>query len=685
MNILNLSPVLSDGMIMQRDISFPVYSSEKIKINFLNKNYESKEINGKWLTVLNPVKTGGPFIMEIISDNGKIKITDIYAGDVWLCGGQSNMEMQMQRLRDDYSEEWEDLRIKEQGTNKNSLIPIPLIREFRVPQKYDFSAPCDEISGGSWLCASSETLHEFSAAAWFFAKNLYEKYRIPIGLINTAWGGTPVESWMSIEALKDFPEKIADGKQYADPVKRDEISKKTFKSIIEWESRLKKEDAGLTEKWQNSNTNISHWDELTLPGNFAGAGLSAFCGVIWLAKDLDLKADFPSQNAKVWLGTIVDADTVFINGVEIGNTTYRYPPRKYIPEGLLKQGRNRIVIRVTCNNGEGGVTCGKPFRIFTDNETVELTGTWKYKIAAAAPVRPEEFFFQRRPMGNFNAMVSPLLKFPLKGVIWYQGESNDSYPHDYDKLFALMINDWRIKYTEQSLVNQDKNKVNEILPFFFVQLPVWKEPSNNDEKSSWAIIRNAQKSALSLPVTGMAAALDLGEWNDLHPINKKDIGFRLFLAAEKVLSGVKNSSPGPMLKDWGFKIVDQGSGNRDQESNGNKLYIYFDNCGGGLCVFSESPLIHITTNAFLRTSEIDAPVSNEESAYVSIITEEEQVRVMAEIAGVDILCVDLSSVKNPKKILYAWADNPRDRQLFNSEGLPVIPFKIEINKGEESV
>jgi len=675
-------------MVMQRDVSFPVWTKSKAAVSFLEKTYEAEEIGGKWLVTLDPVNAGGPFTMEIVSDSDSITIKDIYAGDIWLCGGQSNMEMQMQRLRDDYGEEWDELGIMEQGkggsnqiTGKNPLIPNPfshLIREFRVPQKYDFTSPCKEISGGRWQIASVETLHEFSGTAWFFAKNLYEKYRIPIGLINTAWGGTPVESWMSIEALKDFPEKIANGKQYTDPAVRDEISKKSFKAILEWESRLKKEDAGLKEGWQKPDTNISAWNDLFLPGDFASAGLSAFCGVIWLAKDFDIKADFPSQNAKVWLGTIVDADTVFINGVEIGNTTYRYPPRKYLPENLLKHGKNRIVIRVTCNNGEGGVTCGKPFRIFTDNETAQLSGTWKYRIAAEASVRPQEFFFQRQPLGNYNAMVAPVLKFPLKGVIWYQGESNDSYPYDYDKLFVSMINDWRNKYSEQQLISRNNTGVSGILPFFFVQLPVWKEASDNEEDSSWAIIRDAQTKALSLPVTGMAAALDLGEWNDLHPINKKDVGYRLFLACEKVLAGAENTSPGPVIREVRYE---------NTAENNRRMYITFDNCGGGLCVLSESCAISITTNAFLRTSEINLPSGEEEDnrAYVSVICTEGQARLPAEIAGTDVLCIDLSSVINPQKILYAWAYNPRDRQLFNSEGLPVIPFKIEINKGENNV
>ncbi|MCL2276368.1 MAG: sialate O-acetylesterase [Treponema sp.] len=668
-----LSPIISDGMIIQRETPFPVWTSKKVNVTFSGKLYESKKTGDKWLVILDPVKAGGPFVLELSSDTESFRVNDIYAGDVWLCGGQSNMEMMMQRLADDFSEEWDTFASADLG----SLV----VRQFKVPQEFDFSSEHDNISGGGWLSATSDTLHEFSGTAWFFAKNINKKYGIPIGLINTAWGGTPIESWMSSDALKDYPDKIQKGRYYANPKIRDEVAGKTQSAINEWETHLKNEDAGLKNQWQSLKTNTSFWKDIELPCNFSSAGLNDFRGVIWLSKDFDISADFSHDDAKLWLGTIVDADTVFVNGIEIGNTAYRYPPRKYIPKGTLKKGKNRVMIRVTCNNGDGGVTSGKPFRVFTDSETIELSGTWKYKVAAAVPIRPEDFFFQRQPMGNFNSMIAPVLKFPLKGAIWYQGESNDSYPHDYEALFQLMINDWRKKYNEnmafyyqtgQFSVNQKENEVNKnerCLPFFFVQLPIWKEASENNENSSWAIIRDAQRKALSLPKTGMACALELGEWNDLHPVNKKDIGYRLYLASEQVLENAGNTSPGPIIN----KI----------KKEDKKIYLSFDNCGDGLCVLNDPPKVNLIANPCLRTLEFDESEENENndiSAFVSVITEQDisPVRLPAEIASPDTISVDLSNVKNPKKILYAWADNPIDRQLFNSEGLPVIPFKIDL-------
>ncbi|MDR0316213.1 MAG: hypothetical protein LBH97_04855 [Treponema sp.] len=630
---MSLSPLFSNGMIIQQGVPFPVRGRSKVsdtgRVSVIfsgNTYYAQPDQEGKWQLTLDPVPAGGPYTMGIESAEEKITIEDIYSGDVWLCSGQSNMEMQMERLRDDFSEEWMPRE-------------FPPIRQFKVPQEWDFTGPREDLQGGSWIAAAKENLHEFSGTAWFFAKKMYEKYHIPIGLICTAWGGTPVESWMSGEALVNFPFKIAQGAQYADPTYCTAIASQNIAEIQEWEEHLIREDRGLSEKWQKPETDISGWDTLDLPGNFAEAELSGerplvrFCGIIWLCREFDASADLAACDAKLWLGTITDADTVYINGVETGNTGYRYPPRKYrIPAGLLHEGKNRIVIRVNCASGDGGITRGKPFRVFSETTPagcLELAGTWKYRIGAVARCnapRPEAFFFQRQPMGTFNAMIAPVLQYPLKGVIWYQGESNDPNPREYAVLFKAMIQDWRNKSGQKNL------------PFLFVQLPIFGSPAENNEASSWAIIREAQKDALSLPATGMAAGLDLGEWNDLHPINKKDVGFRLFLAAEQTVFNNKNTSPGPMLMGL--------------EQRQNRLFLTFANCGSGL-----------------RTQG---------QAFVSVTTGSSQHRLPADIEGPDTVSVNISSIEHerPEKILYAWENNPRDRQLFNSEGLPMIPFRF---------
>jgi sialate O-acetylesterase len=631
---LKVSPLTGSHMVIQQGAEVPVRGQAapgaEVTVLFLGKTYRAQaDSNGAWRLALDSSPGGGPYTMEIAANGGaandeKITLDDIYAGDVWLCSGQSNMEMPMQRLKDDFPEEWQP--------------PInALIRQFKVPQECEFSGPRAEFSGGCWKAADAQTLNEFSGAAWFFARALYEKRQTPIGLVNAAWGGTPIEAWMSREALAataasattasaTAAAKIAEGGQYADAAVRAGITEKTAGAVEAWETNLAHEDVGLPRDWKNPATDIAHWGDITLPGDFAAAGLEGFCGVLWLAKDFEASAAFAASGGAIWLGTIADADTVYINGVEVGSTAYRYPPRKYpVSAGLLKKGKNRIVIRVTCNNGDGGITGGKPFRIFTRNDVVELAGNWKYKTGAVAAQRPAEFFLQRQSMGLFNAMIAPVLDYPLEGVIWYQGESNDPNPYEYAALFTALINDWRGRH-------------GGALPFLFVQLPIFGEPKDNNEASSWAIIREAQAQALSLPATGMAAGLELGEWNDLHPLDKKGIGRRLALAAEKTVYGEPNASPGPMV--------------RAVERRDGRVVVSFNNCGGGL--------------VYRNTS------------HVSIVAGEKIFRVPADIVGTDCISIDVSAIENPEKVLYAWANNPRDRQLFNADGLPVIPFKIKL-------
>jgi sialate O-acetylesterase len=630
---LALSPLISSGMVIQEGAFFPIRGKAApgaaIAVLFRSKTYYTRaDSGGGWRILLDKQTSGGPFTLKISADTEgeKINLEDIYVGDVWICSGQSNMEMPMQRLRDNFPEEWEN--------------PVnSLIRQFKVPQEWEFSGPREDLRGGAWAAASPETLSEFSGAAWFFARTLYEERPGPIGLINAAWGGTPAEAWMSRGALAAFPEKIALSKQYADAAFCNAVIGRNAAVIKAWDDELTAADSGLTQAWQQPGTDTSSWDEITLPGDFAEVGLNSFCGVLWLCREFEASEQCARGESRLWLGTIVDADTVYLNGVEVGNTGYRYPPRKYpIPTGLLHAGKNRIIIRVICCNGQGGITRDKDFRLFSADDCIELGGIWKYRVGVNIGSRPEEFFIQRQPTGLFNAMIAPILNYPCKGILWYQGESNDSKPAEYAALLSALIKDWRNK-RYQALPKEHLPKEDHDLPFLIVQLPIFGAPSENNESDSWPIIRQAQYSALSLPATGMAAALDLGEWNDLHPLNKKDVGRRLALAAEQLVFKQENTSPGPLLNGI--------------EKRGENLILNFNNCGGGLTA--------------------------DEQPHVSVIANGKAIRLPAKIAGPDCLSIDLSAVKTPETLLYAWANNPRDRQLFNADALPAIPFRIDIS------
>jgi len=645
---LKITPLLGNNMVFQQETAIPVWGEAapgvEITVWFDGKTCRcTADSGGAWRLFLDSHACGGPYAMEISAGGEKIAFDDIYVGDVWLCSGQSNMEMPMARLKDDFPAEWQP--------------PINArIRQFKVPQEWEFSGPRTELSGGGWKAAGPDTLDEFSGTAWFFARSLYEKHQgvnaTPIGLINAAWGGTPIEAWMSADALAPGVNLAG---EYADAAVRAQIAAANETAIKEWEDKVAAADRGLAEAWQKPETDVSAWNNITLPDNFAGTVPADFCGAIWLRREFKASEEFAAKEAKLWLGTIVDADTAYVNGVEVGNTPYRYPPCKYvIPAGLLHAGKNQVVIRVICRDGNGGVTKGKPFRVFTDKgggNSIELGGVWKCRIGASVDQRPDEFFFQRQPTCLFNAMIAPLMNYPIKGIIWYQGESNDPKPREYERLFLLMINDWRAKW--QNIKNP--------LPFLFVQLPIFNEPSDNNESSPWAIIREAQAKALSLPATGMACGLELGEWNDLHPVNKKGIGQRLALAAEKVIYHTPNTSPGPQV--------------RAVERQGNKLLITFDNCGDGL------------TQRHEDTEKENIP-------YLSVAAGKHIHRVPAQITAPDRISIDISALENPqadiirtdtiRTVLYAWANNPRDRALFNADGLPVIPFRLDLTSAAHS-
>jgi sialate O-acetylesterase len=556
------------------------------------------------------------------------------------------MELPMARLRDDFPEEY--------GQN-----PFPPIRQFMLPYTWDFSGPREDIPEARWLAAAPETLDVFSGTGWFFAKQLYEKLSMPIGIIVAAVGGAPIEAFMSREALAGFPEKIIRGGQYAEGAYREGVVKESALAIEGWNASVLEQDEGLKEGWSSPETPDSAWDTMVLPGPFSQKEeLRDFCGPLWLRRNFVLPEEPGEGDLKIWLGTIVDADQVYINGSFAGETGYRYPPRKYtIPGRLLGKGENQITLRVVCNNGEGAVTPGKPFAIFRGPRpgpgAIELGGPWKYRSGARVGPRPREFAIHWQPMGLFNGMIAPLLRCPVRGALWYQGESNCDNAEEYEGLFSALIRDFRQK------------KGREDFPFLFVQLPLFGEPQENTEASSWAVLREAQCRALRFPATGMAAALDLGEWNDLHPVNKKEVGYRLAMAAIQGVYGKPGGAPGPMALAPASPApaaagpMAAGPMAADSRLEGNTLEISFSNCGGGLMVREGG--------------------GERREVFVSVVNGGgKTVRIPAALSCPDRLQVDLSGIEEPKKLLYAWADNPADRQLYNREGLPVIPFRLLI-------
>ncbi len=607
---IKLPRIIRDSMILQRETPVNLWGwagkKEKVKVYFNKHNYQTiADDNGQWKLTLPPTKSGGPFEI-IFKASNTITIHEILFGDVWICAGQSNMVHQM---------ELHSVRYESEITNAN----YPAIRNFTVPNATDTSKVYDDVTSGSWKWANPKDLPQFSAVAYFFAKNLYDKYQVPIGIINASVGGTPIESWTSKEGLENIDTA------YINNIKRMPVIDNppfTF------------EDKGLLEKWNDPNYQPKGWHTINVPGYWEDQGVKDFDGIMWYRKEIIIHNLAKNSPSKLFLGRIIDADQVYINGKKIGNTTYMYPQRRYpIPTGLLVEGKNTIVVRVENINGKGGFMPDKPYCLIMGKDTIDLKGEWLYKVGAVLDptkkVKGAGSVNAYKPNALYNTMIAPIINFNNKGFVWYQGEANTSKPEIYEKLQTNLIQDWRNKW-------QNPNAT-----FLYVQLPGYMDMNYIPSESKWARLRESQLKALSEPNTAMAIAIDLGEWNDIHPDRKKEVGDRLALAAQSIAYGEKNLEySGPLYQSSIIKD--------------NKMVISFTHIGTGLISSDKENL-----------------------NYFSIAGEDKKfVWAKAVIEG-DKVVVWSSEIPQPKYVRYAWADNPEGANLANKEGLPASPFRTD--------
>jgi len=336
--------------------------------------------------------------------------------------------------------------------------------------------------------------------------------------------------------------------------------------------------------------------------------------------------------AKLFMGRIVDADFVYVNGTLVGSISYQYPPRRYeVPAGLLKPGKNIIVVKVVNTAGKGGFVPDKPYFLTAGGEKIDLRGDWNYQVGQVfQPGRGGGgggISMQNEPTGLYNTMIAPMIDYPIKGILWYQGEANSGQPEKYKVLLPALIRDWRNKWKEGDI------------PFIFAQLPNFMEVNYSPSESQWAELRESQLLSLSVPNTGMAVAIDAGEWNDIHPLNKKDVGERLALAAEKLAYGDAS-------------LVYSGPIFQSAQVEGNKIILHFSNVGGGLIAKGDSVLNYFS-------------IAGADKRYVW---------AKAVIDG-DRVIVWSDEVSQPVSVRYAWADNPEGANLYNKEGLPASPFE----------
>jgi len=620
---VRLPRLVNDGMVLQRDTRLKIWGwaapGEKLTVSINRKEYGTRaDDQGRWLIELPPSPAGGPYELVIDASNHLV-VHDILFGDVWVCSGQSNMVLPMERVKYKYAD------IIARTDN-------PLIRQFFVPNEYNFIKQQEDLSSGHWEAATPKSVLHFTATGYFFAKTLFEKYHVPIGLINASVGGAPVEAWLSEETLRSFPVYLARAEQCRVPGYIDSVKLAENRMNIDWYTDLWKKDAGLHEekKWYDNSYDASQWPVMHLPGYWAGGdGKPAGNGVMWLRKEITLPENMVGQPARLLLGRIIDRDSAYLNGIFVGTIGYQYPPRIYeLPSNLLKAGKNILAVRVISNAGRGGFATGKTYALMAGGNSISLEGDWQYRRGASlGPLAPPTFF-QYEPLGLFNGLIAPLANYAIKGVIWYQGEANISRAAEYTGLLSAMIADWRKNWQEN-------------FPFLFVQLANYREGPEPNPESPWADLREAQRKTLGVTNTAMAVAMDVGEWNDLHPLDKEDVGRRLALAAMHYGYGDQ-------------QIVYAGPSYTSLKKQEDTILLDFTNIGTGLVARGADTLRFFT-------------IAGADKKFV---------RAHAKIIG-DQVAVWSEQVSQPVAVKYAWADDPSSANLYNREGLPASPFRTD--------
>ncbi|HIB38537.1 sialate O-acetylesterase [Mesonia sp.] len=530
---LKLPAVISDGMVLQQkdDVALWGWSSanEKIsvKTGWNNKTYQvTADDKGKWFVKVKTEKAGGPFQIKFKTASETITLNDILLGEVWLCSGQSNMEMPLNGFPNEPV-----LNAEKEKASAN----FSKIRMFTVPKTTALNRKTD--TQGNWKNTTSENVGEFSATAYFFGKNLYEKLNVPIGLIHSSWGGTVAEAWTSEESLREL-------KDFNSELDRIDSLKPIAEKIREEDLKIQKSWEYLTthpkEEFYKNSYDFSSWETIAVPSTLASIGLENFDGIVWLKTKLAIPESWKNDDLVVQLGPIDDIDITWFNGEKIGETKkegfYWAAERKYkIPARLIDKNENFLTVRIVDFIATGGIYGKKnQLKIYRDSspeDVISIAGEWSFLATESLPKLqlPEN---ANRPSALFNGMLSPIIPYTLKGAIWYQGESNVGRAEQYERLFPKMINDWRQNWDQGDF------------PFYYAQIAPF---SYLGDSRRGAALRDAQRKSLTTANTGMAVLLDIGSATTIHPPNKPEVGRRLSLLALKNTYRKKIKAEGPQV------------------------------------------------------------------------------------------------------------------------------------------
>ena len=626
-----LPSVFTDNMVLQQKTDITFYGDATknkqltVKTGWNGKEYYTEaDGQGKWSLKIPTPAAGGPYEITF-SDGKKLQLKNVMIGEVWFCSGQSNMEMPVAG--------WGKVMNYEQEIAEAAY---PAIRLFQV-KKNTSLAPLKEVEStlGGWQECSSATVPEFSALAYFYARALWKELNVPIGVIDCTWGGTPAEAWTSHETLR----QVMGFREEMDKLERlgfdpNRMEQAYSEERAHWQSLFTEKDKGMENGklcWTAPSLSEEDWQTISLPGYWEGKGLKDFDGIIWFRRSLEIPAEWAGKPLTLRLGMIDDEDITYFNGVEIARGAGYMTPRTYtIPAKLVKAGKAVLAVRVSDFGGEGGIH-GKAEELYVeaDGKRISLAGDWKYRIGLSlkgfppAPVSPVQS--SSYPTVLFNAMVKPWTAFPIKGVIWYQGEANVGRSEQYGDLFPALITDWRRQWRSD-------------FPFYFVQLANFMESKEIQPDSEWAALREAQTKALKLDQVGMAVTIDIGLADDIHPKNKQEVGRRLALVALAGSYGKNVSGSAPVFRNYRIK--------------GDKMELDFGQKQDGFQIKGTT----------LKGFTIAGP---DRVFYPA--------EAMVQNGKIIVFSPEVSI---PLAARYGWADNP-DCNLYGENGLPVAPFRTD--------
>jgi len=617
-----LARLFGDGMVMQREVEVPVWGwatpGTGVRVVFDGKTFPTKtNADGKWRVRLPAMEAGGPHEMTVTGGDQPLQIRDILVGDVWIASGQSNMEWTLANVNNAEAE--------------IAAADDPQIRHFKVPQSWA-EQPEDTLAGGSWVVASPAQAGDFTAIGYFFARRLREQVKVPIGLINTSWGGSRIEPWMSA-AMLGLDANALEALRADERAREQEILDRVRIRIGD----LPERDEGLVDGqalWAAPDFDDSAWFTIPVPSQWEAAGFPGMDGVGWYRTTFKLTAREAAQGVTLGVGMIDDSDITWVNGVEVGRMDNAWNmARVYMVQAeALHVGDNTLAVRVEDFQGGGGIA-GPPETVYLNAGGVQraLPDEWRFMVG----------FVSLGMSGNknqvptllYNKMIYPLLPYPIKGALWYQGESNADNMEDavaYRDVFTAMIEGWRADWGQGAF------------PFLWVQLanfhPADAEPP---AQSNWAVLREAQRAALALPNTGQAVIIDIGEADDIHPRNKQDVGLRLALTARHVA--------------YGEALVYSGPVYLSHEARGNRIAVAFDHIGRGLVAKGTGDTV---------------------GGFAIAGADHQFVWADARIEGDEVI-VWSDRVPDPITVRYAWSDNPDRANLYNQEALPAAPFRTD--------